>query len=102
MTAGNDLTGGGTSGSVTLNLDTTKVPQLAANNNFVGNQSVTGNLNLASGAFQPVTLNSSNGFGTWLALGNSRPARACTAVVIKPSGAPGISTIAAANTTIAV
>jgi hypothetical protein len=71
VTAGNDLTGGGTSGSVTLNLDTTKVPQLAANNNFVGNQSVTGNLNLASGAFQPVTLNSSNGFGTWLALGNS-------------------------------
>jgi len=71
VTAGADLTGGGTSGTVTLNLDTTKVPQLAANNNFVGNQSVTGNLNLASGAFQPVTFNSSNGFGTWLALGNS-------------------------------
>ncbi len=71
VTAGADMTGGGTSGTVTLNLDTTKVAQLAANNNFVGNQSVTGNLNLASGAFQPVTLNSSNGFGTWLALGNS-------------------------------
>jgi len=71
VTAGADLTGGGTSGTVTLNLDTTKIPQLAANNNFVGNQSVTGNFNLSSGAFQPVTLAGSNGFGTWLALGNS-------------------------------
>jgi hypothetical protein len=30
VTAGTDLTGGGTSGNVTLNLDTTKVPTLAA------------------------------------------------------------------------
>ena len=30
VTAGTDLTGGGTSGNVTLNLDTTKVPRLAA------------------------------------------------------------------------
>ena len=37
-----------------------------------------------------------------LALGNSSPARACTAVVISPSGAPGISTMTAASTTIAV
>lgn len=44
VTAGSDLTGGGTSGSVTLNLDTTKVPQLAALNTFSGNNtfSVTG------------------------------------------------------------
>ena len=34
VTAGTDLTGGGTSGNVTLNLDTTKVPQLAAANSF--------------------------------------------------------------------
>ena len=40
VTAGTDLTGGGTSGKVTLNLDTTKVPQLAANNNFTGLQTV--------------------------------------------------------------
>jgi trimeric autotransporter adhesin len=38
VTAGTDLTGGGTSGKVTLNLDTTKVPQLAASNGFVGSQ----------------------------------------------------------------
>src|SRR5579864_201207 len=42
--AGTDLTGGGTTGAVTLNLDTTKVPLLAAANTFTGNQSVTGNL----------------------------------------------------------
>src|SRR5215469_2865425 len=37
-----------------------------------------------------------------LALGSSTLASACTAVVSNPSGAPGISTIAAASTTIAV
>ncbi|MGA3212250.1 MAG: hypothetical protein ABSD20_13170 [Terriglobales bacterium] len=37
VAAGTDLTGGGTSGSVTLNLDTTKVPTLAAASNaFTG------------------------------------------------------------------
>jgi trimeric autotransporter adhesin len=42
VNAGTDLTGGGISGSVTLNLDTSKVPQLNSANSFVGNQSVTG------------------------------------------------------------
>jgi trimeric autotransporter adhesin len=37
VTAGTALTGGGTSGVVTLNLDTTQVPRLAANNTFSGN-----------------------------------------------------------------
>jgi hypothetical protein len=41
VTAGTDLTGGGTSGTVTLNLDTTKVPQLATNNSFTGTQTVS-------------------------------------------------------------
>jgi hypothetical protein len=44
VTAGTDLTGGGNGGTVTLNLDTTKVPQLSAANSFIGNQNVTGNL----------------------------------------------------------
>jgi len=44
VTAGTDLTGGGTSGNVTLRLDTTKVPQLNAANTFTGNQTVNGNL----------------------------------------------------------
>jgi hypothetical protein len=42
--AGTDLTGGGTSGNVTLNLDTTKVPQLGTANTFTGPQTVTGNI----------------------------------------------------------
>ena len=47
VTAGSDLTGGGSvalGGSTTLNLDTTKVPLLAAANTFTGNQTVDGNL----------------------------------------------------------
>jgi trimeric autotransporter adhesin len=47
VTAGTDLTGGGTSGTVTLNLDTTKVPQLSAANAFSANQSITGNLTVS-------------------------------------------------------
>jgi len=48
---GTDLTGGGPvslGGAITLNLDTTKVPQLAAANTFTNNQSITGSLS-ASG-----------------------------------------------------
>src|SRR6516162_9189527 len=45
--AGTDLLGGGVvslGGSTTLNLDTTKVPQLNTANTFTGNQTVNGNL----------------------------------------------------------
>ena len=49
VTPGTALTGGGTSGNVTLNLDTTKAPLLAASNHFTGTQSVTGALT-ASGS----------------------------------------------------
>ena len=42
--AGTDLTGGGTGGVLTLNLDTTKVPLLNAANIFTASQTVTGNL----------------------------------------------------------
>lgn len=48
VTAGTDLTGGGTTGTVTLNLDTTKVPLLGAANTFTGNQTVNGNLQVSS------------------------------------------------------
>jgi hypothetical protein len=44
VTAGTGLTGGGTTGNVTLNLDTTKIPQLNVSNTFVGDQTVSGNL----------------------------------------------------------
>ena len=42
VTAGTDLTGGGNGGKVTLNLDTTKVPLLAAANVFTNNQVISG------------------------------------------------------------
>src|SRR5579863_1897152 len=48
VTAGTDLTGGGTSGNVTLNLDTTKVPQLGAANTFTANQSVNATMTATS------------------------------------------------------
>jgi len=49
VTAGTDLTGGGTSGTVTLNLDTTKVPTLAGANTFTAaNNSFTGNLGIGT------------------------------------------------------
>ena len=48
VTAGTDLTGGGTSGNVTLNLNTSALnstyAQIGATNTFVGNQAITGNL----------------------------------------------------------
>jgi hypothetical protein len=48
VTAGTDLTGGGTSGTVTVNLNTAatdaRYSRLAAANTFTGNQSVTGNV----------------------------------------------------------
>lgn len=49
VTAGTDLTGGGTGGVQTLNLDTTRVPQLNAANTFTGNQTVNGNVSATGG-----------------------------------------------------
>ena len=52
VTAGADLTGGGVGGALTLNLDTTKVPLLAAANNFIATQTISsGNLVLSNGNF---------------------------------------------------
>jgi hypothetical protein len=49
VTAGTALTGGGTAGNVTLNLDTTKVPELAVPNSFTGTQTVlSGDVALSS------------------------------------------------------
>ncbi len=42
VTAGTGLTGGGNGGKVTLNLDTTEVPMLAAANVFTNNQAISG------------------------------------------------------------
>jgi len=61
--AGTDLLGGGTSGIVTLNLDTTKVPQLATANSFTGNQKVSGTLSATSSAGTGVAGTSGSGSG---------------------------------------
>jgi len=66
--AGTDLLGGGVvslGGSTTLNLDTTKVPQLNTPNTFTGDQTVNGNLS-ATGA---VTGSSFNIGGNLVAFG---------------------------------
>jgi hypothetical protein len=73
VTAGNDLTGGGTSGVVTLNLDTTQVPLLASGNTFTANQTIFGG-SLAiinNNTYQPMLVQSSSTFGTWLELANT-------------------------------
>ena len=54
VTAGTGLTGGGASGTVTLNVDTTKVPQISGGNSFSGNQSVSGNV-VATGSVSGAT-----------------------------------------------
>ena len=61
VTAGTDLTGGGTNGNVTLNLDTTKIPLLSSANTFAGNQAVTGNIT-ASGEVQGAVVNATTSF----------------------------------------
>jgi hypothetical protein len=48
VSPGVGLTGGGTSGNLTLNVDATKVPLLNASNTFTGNQTVNGNISASS------------------------------------------------------
>jgi hypothetical protein len=48
VTAGTDLTGGGTGGVVTLNLDTTKIPALQSNNTFAGTEKFNGNIGVGA------------------------------------------------------
>jgi len=57
--AGVGLTGGGTGGVQTLSLDTTKIPLLMAANSFTGNQAVTGNVT-ASGTVSGSVVNATN------------------------------------------
>jgi hypothetical protein len=60
VTAGTDLTGGGTSGKVTLNLDTTKVPQLGVSNTFTGIQNFNGTVSVVSSTDAILASTSSN------------------------------------------
>jgi len=60
VTAGMGLTGGGTSGKVTVNLDTSKIPQLSDANAFTSAQSITNN-SVADAL--TVTNNAGSGYG---------------------------------------
>lgn len=75
VTAGTALTGGGTTGTVTLNLDATKVPLLQSGNTFTGAEKFSGNVGVGaapSGAgYTPLTVGGATTFGTWLALANT-------------------------------
>jgi hypothetical protein len=53
VTAGFGLTGGGTTGAVTLNLDKTKTPTLGAGNTFTGTQIVNGAQIVSGGVESP-------------------------------------------------
>jgi hypothetical protein len=56
VTPGLGITGGGASGSVSLGIDPTKVPQLNTANTFTGNQTVVGNLS-SNGQVSGATVN---------------------------------------------
>ncbi len=75
VTPGTGLTGGGTTGTVTLNLDMTKVPELTTNNTFSGTEQFKaavgiGTTPMANG-YTPLSIGTANTFGTWFALANT-------------------------------
>ena len=117
VTAGTGLTGGGTTGNVTLNMDTTKIPQLNVANTFTGNQTVSGNLSatgvvtgssyqIGSALFAFGSVANSNAFlgfsGNVSTTGRNNAANGAGALSANTSGssntASGISALAA-NTT---
>ena len=76
VTAGTDLTGGGTSGSVTLNLNTSALnstyAQLGAANAFTGNQTITGDLTVEySGSGTGLYLNAPGAYYGFQAIGDA-------------------------------
>jgi hypothetical protein len=73
VSAGTGLIGGGTGGIPALYVDRAQVPFLnAAANIFNGNQSINGTVNILNNAtYQPLFVQSSSNFGTWLNLVNT-------------------------------
>jgi hypothetical protein len=96
VTAGTDLTGGGTTGTVTLNLNTAKVPLLASANTFTANQRVDGNLT-ATGTVTAGTLNAANASISSSLEINSASGGPFT-VTASPAGAEAIFGYASAST----
>src|SRR5450432_2357326 len=69
------LIGGGTTGSVTLSLDGSKVPELGSNNTFSGTEHFTGNTGIGAApsgnGYTPLSVGGTTSFGTWLSLANT-------------------------------
>src|SRR5450432_4147242 len=69
------LIGGGTTGSVTLSLDGTKVPELGSNNSFSGTEHFVGNTGIGAApsgnGYTPLSVGGATSFGTWLSLANT-------------------------------
>jgi hypothetical protein len=102
VTAGTDLTGGGTSGTVTLNLNTAatdgRYSRLAAANAFTGNQSVTGNV-AATGTVSGSQLVSSVATGTApLIVASTTTVANLNASFLGGKAASAFPSLAAANT----
>jgi hypothetical protein len=102
--AGTDLTGGGTSGTVTLSVDTTKIPQLGANNTFTGTQIISGSS--ASGLLQ-VTNTDTAGLpsaivGTTLAVGGVGISGVATSTSSSDAAAIGVRGTSASPTGVGV
>ena len=73
--AGTGLTGGGTTGAVTLNLNTANIPLLGASNDFTAPQEFKSGAGIGVPAntdgYTPLSVGDASSFGTWLALANT-------------------------------
>ena len=87
VTPGTGLLGGGTSGNVTLSLDTSNVPQLKVSNTFDANQIFNGNITVNGGT----TLNGNTTVNGSLTTGN------ILATTVTAAGPIGGQTVNAAN-----
>jgi len=73
--AGTGLTGGGTTGAVTLNLNTANIPQLGTANDFTAPQEFGSSAGIgvapSTNGYTPLSVAGATSFGTWLSLANT-------------------------------
>ncbi|MFZ0817059.1 MAG: hypothetical protein WAM78_16160, partial [Candidatus Sulfotelmatobacter sp.] len=75
VVAGTGLTGGGTAGAVTLNLNTANIPQLGQANDFTAPQEFKASAGVgappSTNGYTPLSVGGGTSFGTWLSIANS-------------------------------